>query len=363
MRFGRAAAVAAAAALATGGCLLAGNSSGSAATPPPPTPISLGLSGMSSSACPLPLNGSMAVKPGTTVQFKPELPLGVLQQLTLSYVRETTTTPKPAATTKSVPNTGLNVAFPSAGSYDLSWHTDLLGALGGVIQVGASTTGKLLVDANAQQCVIAIQVPIPSVSVTAVPSPVTSLINGVLSSAASTVNGVLSPVNSAVGPIVSSVAGTVGGVIGSLPGGGSPGPGVPPTGSVPGTTYQPTGPTVAQRTVPQGYGNGNGAAGIYLPTTGGSVNAPAAGSTGTGTGTGTSKAGSATPIKAGGSPHTVDVAADKPTLALEGWSVLIVLAALIALSGATAFYARTFLLHPASTSSRVPTSRGAHAAG
>src|SRR5690349_20923148 len=81
MRFGRAAAVAVVAAVATGGCLLAGNSSGSAATPPPPTPISLGLTGMSSSACPLPLNGSMAIKPGTTVQFKPEAVLGMLETL------------------------------------------------------------------------------------------------------------------------------------------------------------------------------------------------------------------------------------------------------------------------------------------
>jgi len=86
MRFGRAAGIAAAAALAAGGCLLVGNGAGSAATPPP-TPIALGALGMSSSACPLPLNGSMAVKPGTTVQFKPDTVLGALETLTLSYVR------------------------------------------------------------------------------------------------------------------------------------------------------------------------------------------------------------------------------------------------------------------------------------
>jgi hypothetical protein len=294
---------------------------------------------MSSSSCPLPLNGSMAVKPGTTVQFKPDA-LGALETLTLSYVRETTTTPKPAPTTKSpVPSAGWSVAFNSAGTYDLSWHIDVLNILGGIASVGATQTGKLLISSNAQQCVIAVQVPVPSASVPAVPSPVNSLINGVLSSAASGVNGILSPVNSVVGS-------PVGGVIGGIPGGltgGTPGAGVPPGGSDPGTIYKPTGPTVAQRTVPQGYGNGSGAAGLYLPPGGNSINAPAIGFTGTG------KSGSANsaPIKSGGSPHTVDLASDKPQSALEGWSALIVVVALVALSGATAFYARTFLLQPA----------------
>jgi hypothetical protein len=341
MRFGRAVGIIAAAALAVGGCLLAGNSAGSAATPPSPTPITLDLTGMSSSACPLPLNGSMAVKPGTTVQFKPNSLLGALETLTLSYVRETTTTPKPAATTKSVPNSGLTVAFPSGGTFDLSWHTDILSVLGGIASVGATQTGKLLVDGNAQHCVIAVQVPVPSVSVTGVPSSVLSPINGAVSSAVSAVNGVLSPVNSVVGPIVGSVGGTIGGITG-----GNPSAGVPPTGSDPGTSYQPTGPTVAQRTVPQGYGNGNGAAGLYLPPGGGAINAPAVGFTGVGTDE-SGAAGSSGPVKSGGSPHTVDLAANKPRSALEGWSALIVVMALVALSGATAFYARTFLLHPA----------------
>ena len=216
--------------------------------------------------------------------------------------------------------------------------------------VTATQSGKLIINPSVQNCQVAVQVPVPSVSVPVVPSSVNSVVNGALSSAASAVNGILSPVNSVVGPIAGSasaaVSGIVGGVIGGLPGGGSPGPGIPPTGSDPGTTYQPTGPTVAQRTVPQGYGNGNGAAGIHLPTGSGSINAPAAGFVGTGAGKAGS-AGSSAPIKSGGSPHTVDLAADKPRSALEGWSALIVVAALVALSGATAFYARTFLLHPA----------------
>ncbi|HEX4726799.1 MAG TPA: hypothetical protein VH298_03320 [Jatrophihabitans sp.] len=342
MRFGRAVGIAAAAALAAGACLLAGNSAGSAATPLPPTPIALGALGMSSSACPLPLNGSMAVKPGTTVQFKPDA-LGALETLTLSYVRETTTTPKPAPTTQSpVPSTGWSVAFGTAGTFDLSWHIDILNVLGGIAKVGATQTGKLLVSTNAQQCVIAVQVPVPSASVPIVPSPVNSIINGVVSSAVSAVNGVLSPVNSVVGPPLGTVGGVVGGVTGGLTGG-VPGAGVPPGGSDPGTIYKPTGPTVAQRTVPQGYGSGSGAAGLYLPPGGNSINAPAIGFTGTGK-SGSTNSG---PIKSGGSPHTVDLASDKPRSALEGWSALIVVVALVALSGATAFYARTFLLQPA----------------
>src|SRR6185312_17189341 len=125
MRFGRAVGFAAAAALAAGSCLLLGNGAGSAATPPPPTPITLSATGMSSSACPLPLNGSMAVKPGTTVQFKPDA-LAPLEVLNLSYVRETTTTPKPTPTNKTVSSAGLSVPFPSDGTFDLSWHIDLL---------------------------------------------------------------------------------------------------------------------------------------------------------------------------------------------------------------------------------------------
>src|SRR5206468_2920707 len=105
MRFRRIAAAVAAAAVAGGGALVLGAAAGSAATPAP-TPIVLGVLGMSSASCPLPLNGSMAVKPGTTVQFKPDTVLGNLTTLSLSYLRETSTTPKPAATTKDVPNAG-----------------------------------------------------------------------------------------------------------------------------------------------------------------------------------------------------------------------------------------------------------------
>jgi len=338
MRFRRIAAALTVAAVAGGGALLLGSAAGSAATPAP-TPIALGLTGMSSSACPLPLNGSMAVKPGTTVQFKPQLPL-VSQKLTLSYVLETSSSPKPAATTKDVPNAGLNIPFAGAGTFDLSWHTDLVNLLGGIVKAGATQTGKLLVSNDAKNCVIAIQVPTPSVSVSGVPDPVTSTVNGVVGGVVSGVNGVLNPVNGVVGPIVGGVTGGV-----PIPGGDSgPGGGSAPS-PVPGvgTDYQPTGPTVAQRTVPQGYGNGSGVGGSYVAAgSGGGSN----GSATSGGSAATGKSGKAAqqPIKSGGSPKTVELAADKPRSALDGWSALIVLAAVLALSGATAFYARSYLL-------------------
>lgn len=340
MRFRRIAAALGVAAVAGGGAL-AISTAGSAATPAP-TPISLGLTGMASSACPLPLNGSMAVKPGTTVQFKPDTVLGHLTTLSLSYVRETSTTPKPAATSKDVPNAGLNVAFSSAGTYDLSWHTVTLNLLGVPVSVGVTTTGKLLVNSDAAKCVIAVQVPTPSVSVSGVPDPVTSTVNGIVGGVVSGVNGVLNPVNGVVGPILgggpSGLPIPGGGSGGSSGGGSLPSP-------VPGTNYHPTGPTVAQRTVPQGYGNGSGVGGTYVPA--GSNGSGGGSASGTGSAASGNSGPTSQPVKSGGSPKTVELAANKPRSALDGWSALIVLGAVLALSGATAFYARSYLLQPA----------------
>ena len=68
MRLRRIAGAAAALAVIAGGGLLL-----SSPTPRrrPPMPIDLEATGMSSSSCPLPLNGSIAVAPNTAVQFKP----------------------------------------------------------------------------------------------------------------------------------------------------------------------------------------------------------------------------------------------------------------------------------------------------
>lgn len=340
MRFGRVVGIAATAVLAAGGCLLAGNSAGSAATPPPPTPISLDQTGLGTSFCPLPINSVVAIKPGS-VQFK----LGVtegglgLSSATLSVLSEAKTNPPQTAKSYSVPAATASIPFTTAGTYDLTWNGSVLGVLGPILSF--TQHAKLVINPNAQSCQVAVQVPVPSASVP-VPGPVNSIVNGVVSSAVGAVNGALSPVNSAIGSVGGTVNGTIGGITGGVPGAG-----VPAGGSDPGTIYKPTGPTVAQRTVPQGYGSGSGAAGLYLPSNGGSINAPAIGFTGTGKGSANSAQ-----VKSGGSPHTVDLAADKPRSALDGWSALIVVVALVALSGATAFYARTFLLQPAPATTR-----------
>ncbi|MGI8667940.1 MAG: hypothetical protein ACR2N4_18240 [Jatrophihabitans sp.] len=273
--------------------------------------------------------------------FKPGL-LALGQTLSLTILSEAKTTPAPKPARYSVPAAGVKVAFPNANTYDLTWTSSgLLGVL------SLTKTGKLVISASAQKCVVAVTVPVPSVSVPGVPGSVTSPINGILSTVANGVNGVLSPVNSAVGPILGGVNGTVGGITGGLTGG-NPVAGTPPSGSSPGTVYKPTGPTVAQQTVPQGYGNGSGLGGGYQSGTGSSINAPALGFTGSG------KSGATTSsVKSGGSPKTIDLAASKPRSALDGWSTLVVVIAIVALSGATAFYARTFLLHPAPAPARV----------
>ncbi|MEO6702539.1 MAG: hypothetical protein ABI140_07245 [Jatrophihabitantaceae bacterium] len=336
MMFRRVVGATAVAAVAAGACLLVSNSAGAASTPPPPTPVSLNATGLSSSACPLPVGSALAFKPGTTLLLKSLLNLNLLAPSQLTLLSEAKTNPPPTKKTYSLTSAGVTISFPNTGIYDITWPAvSVLGV------VTATQSAKLIINSNVQKCQVGVSVPVPSVSVPLVPSSVTGPVNGVLSSAANGVNGVLSPVNSAVGGILGNVNGTIGGVTGNLPGVASPGAGVPPGGSVPGTNYHPDGPTVAQRTVPQGYGSGNGAAGLYIPANGGSINAPAIGLIG-----GKAGAGS-TAVKSGGSPKTVDLAANKPRSALEGWSALIVLLAVLALSGATALYARTFLLQPA----------------
>ncbi len=348
MRYRRIAGAAAALAVAVTALVLTGNTVGAAA-PVPPTPITLDLTGLGSASCgPLPLNSAVYVKPSTTLNFKAGTTLLLSPTVTLTISPEPgKTDPKSSKsyTVKAAGNLlgqgkvdGVNIALPGAIDYTLKWtNAPVLGLL-----LATTETGHLITNASAQKCVVAVQVPVPSVSVPLpVLSPVTNPINGVLSTVANGANGVLSPINGLVGPILGGVNGTVGGVVGGLPGGSKPIAGVPPTG--PGTNYQPTGPTVAQRTVPQGYGNGSGLGGTSVTGSGGALNAPAIGFLGTGKpGTGSSSAA----IKSGGSPKTVELSADKPGSALNGWSTVIVLAAIIALSGATAFYARTFLLHP-----------------
>lgn len=342
---------AAAIAIASGAGLLISAGSGGAATPPPPTPITLNLTGLASSACPLPLNGSMAIKPGTTVLLSNDVLLGALstEKVTITPAPDSTD-PKSSRTIDPIGTAGSKVAFNRAATYSLSWQTKTLSNVPLVPPVlSATQKGKLIINASAQKCVVAVQVPVPSVSVPGVPSSVTGPINGAVSSAANTINGALGPVNGAVGGVLGQVNGAVGGVTGGLTGGGAAGGGggKPGAGSSgPGTIYKPTGPTVADRTVPKGYGNGSGLGGVFVGSNGQSINAPSigfAGSNGKTSGSATKSA-----VKSGGSPNTVDLASKQPRSALAALPMLAVIAAVIALSGATAFYARTFLLHRSS---------------
>jgi hypothetical protein len=333
--------VAAAVVVAAGAGLLLSSGTG-VATTPAPTPITLAATGMSSTSCPLPLNGSMAVVPNTTVQFKPGLVLSLGQSMTLTLLSKANTTPAPTPKTYSVPSTGITVPFVSAQAYDLTWRTS------GVL--GFTQHGQLIISSSVQSCRVVVQVPVPSLSASAVPSPIISAINGGLGGVASTANGLLSPVNSALPTVPPLPTGLptvpVPGV--PLPGHNPPGATPSPGVNAPGTIYQPHGPTVADRTVPKGYGNGSGLGGSYVAVTGNSITAPAQQSL-AGNGKQAGKAGSsaAAPARSGRSPKTVELASNRPRSALGALPTLAVILAIVALSGATAFYARTFLLQPA----------------
>jgi hypothetical protein len=98
--------------------------------------------------------------------------------------------------------------------------------------------------------------------------------------------------------------------------------------------------------VPKGYGSGSGLGGSFVPVTGGSINA--SGQQPAGNAQPAGAAGSAAqPVKGGGSPRTVELASNRPRSAFGALPTLAVILAILALSGATAGYARTFLLQPA----------------
>ncbi len=337
MRFRRAIAATAVAVVAGGGALLLSTSSGSAATTPP-TPITLAATGLGTNFCPLPLNNKVALQPGTTALFTPPAVLGLLDRYSVSVLNEAKTTPAQKAKVYNVPNAGVQVAFPSAGTFYLEWTETVLGALPGIPPVVTLTQhAEIVISPNAQQCSVAVQVPTPSVSVPGA-GPVNSIVNGVVGSVVGGVNSVAAPVNSAVGPVLGGVNGGLGGLTGGGKSGGAGAPSSSASKPGLGTTYTQSNETGAQRTVPKGGDSGGGA---NSGLDGQSINAAEIPFKGLGTATGTNQS-----VKSGGSPKTVDLAANKPSSALDGWANLIVLAAVLALSGATAFYARTYLLHP-----------------
>lgn len=353
--------VALAAAVASGAGLLLSNPSGALA----PTQVTLEATGMTSPSCavppPLGVYGSIALKPATVAQFKQgSLLAGATSQSLTIKPAPNSTDPTSKTVIAKVPTTGSTpITFSRATTYTLTWQSKADGPLGAVA-VGASRTGKLVITSNAAGCAVSVQVPVPSVSASAVPSAVTSKVNEVIGGVVSSANGALGPVTSALPTLPTTP---------TLPGVNPPvlsppvinPPGVSPPGGKqgPGTSYKPTGPTVADRTMPEGYGGGSGLGGVFVPSGSDSAGTSAAGGSATGnsiTAPGQqSGAGNAQPsgsaaerqAKAGASPRTVEVASNRPRSALGALPTLAVILAILALSGTTAFYARTFLLQPA----------------
>lgn len=327
-------------AVVTGAGLFLSAAVGGAATP---TPITLNTTGLASAACPLPLNGSLALKPGTAVLLQRDVLLGgASTESVIIKPAPNSTDPKSSKTISSIPTAGAALTFSRAATYTLSWQTKTLDGLLPPV-LSTTQTGKLVINANAQKCVVAVSVPVPSLSVSGVPSAVTGPINGGLGGVVSTVNSVAAPVNSAVGPVLGTVNEGAGGVTSQLPLG--PKPGSSPTSRT-GTIYKPTGPTVADRTVPKGYGSGSGLGGASVSGNGGSINAPAIGLVGTDSKSRRATAGTSATRQVG-SPESVDLSSGKSRSALADLSRVLAIVAIAALLGATAFYARTFLLQPA----------------
>ena len=359
MSLRRIAGIAVAAAVVSGAGLLL-SAGTSAAAPTSPTPITLEATGLSSTACPtLPVGfyDTIALKPTIAVQFKGGLLIG---SLTIKPAPNSTN-PDSSTTLATVPTTGATaITFSRAATYTLTWQTKTPNPLGAAVVTG-TRDAKLVINSHAAGCKVAVVVPTPSVSASALPSPITSAVNGGLGAAASGANGALGPINSAIGSLPTAIPTLppISGVpsLPPLPGSKPPATSAPAGGgAAPGTIYKPSGPTVADRTVPDGYGSGSGVGGTYVPVTGNPI--IASGQHSTSNGSSAAAASSASPgVKNGGSPRTVELASNRPRSALGALPTLAVILAILALSGATAFYARTFLLQPAEAQVKASTNR------
>jgi hypothetical protein len=332
-------------ALATGATLLLSSSPTTAATQ---VASSLTAGGPATAPCATP-SPTVNAPAGSTVRFTSTLiSSGTAQVTDLVYAPaiEITFYPNTSRAAKAVISPGHNVKYydfkvPSAGSVAFQYMTGSSmvgsgGLLGGVINllsalaknfkaasgigadVSAKWTGKIVVGNASNSCQLAPQLPGVSVQ--------------------PTVPGVNLPGITVPGVTVPGVP------VPSLPntGGNKAAPKTTkPSGSSTYLRYKPLGGSVADGVVPKGYGSGSGAANQYVPPgLNDSVNAGAAGKGGT-----SAKPASAPKIKSGGSPKTVNLATNLSRSALNGIPGLLVILAIFALSGATAFYARTFLLH------------------
>jgi hypothetical protein len=241
--------------------------------------------------------------------------------------------------------TSADVTVPASGSVPFSYTTGSSavgsgGVLGGLLDVltgladnfragtgigaavAAKWQGTIAVGGASNAC--SLQPQLPSVGITP------------------TVPGVsLPPVNvpGLTPPAVSVPSVAVPGLPGARTGGS--------TSSQPGSgmqlNYKPTGASVADRVMPKGYGSGSGASSQYVAPglNGSSLNAPAIPFKASNASTGSKP--TAGPAKA--APSSVDVASNSSRSAITGLPALMVVLAVVALSAATAFYARTFLMH------------------
>jgi hypothetical protein len=322
MRLRRVLGATAALGIAAGATLLLSSTGAGAAIP---VKIQLELTGLSSPACPVPLNSSIGLPPQTTVKLVPGVTSPGSVQLSVSPDPGNAKATAPKAYTVST--AGVNVTLTANTTYTLTWSTSVLGL------IGAPQSAKLVTDGSATKaaCLVGISLPTPSIQTTLVPPAVKDPVNGVVSGVVGGVNQGIAPINGILGPVV-------GGVTGGKPTT-APAPGS--TSTAPGSIlgYKPTGLTPADKTVPKG-GTGGGTGGTYVaPGLDGPINASALGFNGS-----NAKATAAnSTAKPKPAPSSVDLASSTDRSAISGLPSLLVVFAVIALSAGTALYARTFL--------------------
>jgi hypothetical protein len=307
--------------IAAGATLLLSPTGAGAATP---VRIQLELTGLSSAACPLPLNSSIGLAPQTTVKLVPGSTALNSVQVSLS--------PDPrnakATAVYDVPTAGVDITLTRNTTYTLSWNTSLVG-------LGVGQSAQLVTDSSATKaaCLVGISVPTPSIQTTQVPPAVKDPVNAAVSGVVGDVNQGIAPINGILGPVV---GGFTGGKPRTAP---APGSASTAPGSI--LDYRPSGLTPADKTVPKG-GTGGGVGGTYVaPGLDGSINAPALGFSGNNAKPTPTKS----TAKPKAAPSSVDLASSTDPSAISGLPSLLVVLAVIALSAATAFYARTFLWH------------------
>lgn len=344
----RSVAVAAGILAAVGATVVLGPSAGAAQV----TTSNLGLAGPVTAPCLTP-SATVNSPAGTTVRFTSSLFGDPATAGILAPAVEITLYPGTSKAKKLLISPGnkinyADVAVPSSGSVPFDYTTGSAslpasgGILGGVVnvlgtlinnfqqttKVGATVTakwsGRIVVSGASNACELQPQLPAVGAtpSVPGVPLPPVNL------------PGITPP---AVG--LPNVGGLLPGVGPGAKTGGQSSAAAPPSNVL---NYKPSGPTLADRTMPHGYGAGSGAAGTYVPP---GLTGSLAGSTLSGSrGSAAANSGPSTG-KAKSAPSATELASHSEHSAITGLPSLLVVLAMAALSAAAASYARTFLLH------------------